>query len=194
MPRYPRWSLMFALMLTLSACQGPGGTPSRPTTATSAAGPWAALRRPLAPSPPPDGGCPTSPGAIVSEHFGPGLGPGPVYPAVGLVGPLSLAGLSPGEAGLFPLKILWVAAPQYQGPALVRAQRLDGPGVARFADGSDGDGAAPQPEMRLLDSALSPTDGWRQWPSYTFVGGPGCYAYQVDGNDFSYTVVILVTP
>ena len=105
------------------------------------------------------------------------------------MGPYPIGGTQPSEGGLFPLKILWVAAPQYAGPALVRARRLDGPGIVRFAQGD----AAPQDELQLLDSAVTPTDGWRQWPSYTLVPGPGCYAYQVDGADFSYAIVLLVT-
>ena len=185
--------LALALALALCACND-AAPPSSALTAAGATEPWAGLRRPWTPPPPLDGGCPTTPSAIVAEYFGPALGPGPVYPAVGLLGPLSLASGPPDEAGLFPLKILWVAAPRYPGPALVRARRLDGPGVVRLDSAASADNATPQAELRLLDSAVSPTDGWRQWPSYIRVAGPGCYAYQVDGTDFSYTVVVLVTP
>jgi hypothetical protein len=37
----------------------------------------------------------------------------------------------------------------------------------------------------------------RDRPSYTRVQAPGCYAYQVDGLDFSYTIVfeaVIVPP
>jgi hypothetical protein len=31
--------------------------------------------------------------------------------------------------------------------------------------------------------------GWRGWPSGTDLRAPGCYAWQIDGTTFSYTVV-----
>jgi len=31
----------------------------------------------------------------------------------------------------------------------------------------------------------------REWPGSTWVKAPGCYAFQVDGTDFSYRLVML---
>jgi meiotically up-regulated gene 157 (Mug157) protein len=41
----------------------------------------------------------------------------------------------------------------------------------------------------MTELALDVADGWNDWPSTTHVHGPGCYAYQVDGNGFSYAIV-----
>jgi hypothetical protein len=35
-------------------------------------------------------------------------------------------------------------------------------------------------------------DGSRTAPGGTFVKGPGCYAFQVDGLDFSYNLIFSV--
>ena len=37
-----------------------------------------------------------------------------------------------------------------------------------------------------------PTDWHEDWPSGTYVSGPGCYAYQLDGASFSMTIVFSV--
>jgi hypothetical protein len=61
--------------------------------------------------------------------------------------------------------------------------RIDG-------DGEVGFGGAITPEIQLrLDGTDGPYDGWHNWPSYTRVKESGCYAYQVDTADFSYTIV-----
>ena len=70
----------------------------------------------------------------------------------------------------------------YTGPVLVRTARIDGPGTAtmRFSYwGETGDGGY---------YADLPTDN-SDLPATTKVGGPGCYAYQVDGSTFSTTIV-----
>jgi hypothetical protein len=33
--------------------------------------------------------------------------------------------------------------------------------------------------------------GWRNFPSYTRLESPGCYAYEVKGDGFSYVIVFL---
>jgi len=45
---------------------------------------------------------------------------------------------------------------------------------------------SPQSQDRL---AGLPSRGWRGWPSGTAIRTPGCYAWQIDGTTFSYTVV-----
>jgi hypothetical protein len=32
--------------------------------------------------------------------------------------------------------------------------------------------------------------GWREFPYFTFVRSPGCYAWQVDGLSFSEVIVV----
>jgi hypothetical protein len=148
-------------------------------------GPWGASRRPP-PSPALDPGaaCPAGPAATVAPAFGPALGPGPVYPIYGA------DGLFAGGQDMFPApwlgrKVLWIAAPAYAGPVLVRGRQLDGKDEVRF-----GAGPAPVAELQL-DTATSSGSAalWRDWPGYTRVRAPGCYAYQVDGSNFSIVIV-----
>src|SRR5438309_2113835 len=107
----------------------------------------AALRRPHdLPSVEAGGSCPVSqPNPRIWARAAPGLGPGPVAP-VGL-GDQSIlrfrrfAGSSWGGQ-----KVLWVAAPSYGGPVLIRGARIDGPGGVGFNLGGDG---RPLAEMQL---------------------------------------------
>ena len=154
------------------------------------ADPWAALaRRPLAlPTMSASGACPVAPAKVISPDFGPALGDGPVY-AVGFgsESSASLTGLLQ-EGGWYYIKVLWVAHPTYRGPVLVRGGRMDAPGELRFEHGQD-----PPRALRLhTDSAPSLASGWRNWPTYTRVRSPGCYAYQVDGPTFTDVIVFEV--
>lgn len=120
----------------------------------------------------------------MSAAYGIAFGDGPVYP-VGLTdGVLSTDALD----GMYRQKVLWVSAASYQGPVLIRGTRLGGPGVVQFSHGD----SVPTTEFRVLEpGAASPDEeaGWREWPSYTTVPQPGCYAYQVDGTTFSTVIV-----
>ncbi len=135
----------------------------------------------------PGGPCPIGSAKIVSPAFGTALGVGPIYP-VGLGGDAVLAYSSAGFTGPWGgQKVLWVGDPAYHGLALVRGRQLDGPNDVRFNAGTD-----PVSELRLDSSAPDNiTSGWNNWPSYTRVRAPGCYAYQVDGPDF--TLIIPFT-
>ena len=160
----------------------PGGLPTPTAGGTS----WTALAaRPLRlPTVTPGSPCPIGPSRIVNPAFGTALGTGPLYP----VGLGVDAVLAYGSAG-FPApwggqKVLWVGDPAYRGLALVRGHQLDGPDEVRFNDGAD-----PAGELRLDSSApANPTGGWNNWPSTTRVRAPGCYAYQVDGADFTLVI------
>lgn len=139
------------------------------------------------------GPCPvtTTPGTTVSPDFGSAIGHSPVY-AVGIGKQAKLYYGDVGAVnGWHPLKILWVSDRDYLGPILIRGQQLDGPHQLRFNQ-SDG---LPEATMQLPAETRQEADGrspsgWRHWPSYTFVEAPGCYAYQVDGADFSYPIVV----
>jgi hypothetical protein len=166
------------------------GTPA--TTALPSGDPWAPLRaRPVRlPTVAAGSPCPVVPGQTVSPDFGPALGKGPLYPAgFGTEGTARLEGAIE-EGGWYFIKVLWVADPVYKGPALVRGGRIDAAGELRFEHG-------PNPARELaLDpgAALSGGTGatWPNWPTYTRVRGPGCYAYQVDGTTFTRTAVFRV--
>ncbi|MEA2369608.1 MAG: hypothetical protein QOH12_2 [Solirubrobacteraceae bacterium] len=89
-------------------------------------------------------------------------------------------------------KVLWVAAPGYRGPVLIRGRQLNGPHAVGF-----GGDRIPSAEMQLLATgAVSPGEpnGWREWPSYTRLRAGGCYGYQVDGASFSTVIVFRATP
>jgi hypothetical protein len=88
-------------------------------------------------------------------------------------------------------RVLWFVAPAYEGPVLIRGRRLDGRDPVRFERGDN-----PPAELRIgaHESGRWPigttTDaGQRYRRSYTRIRAPGCYAYQVDGTSFSYTIV-----
>jgi hypothetical protein len=136
--------------------------------------------------------CPTSRLRTTSPDFGPGLGDGPVYP-VGFSkrGVLRFA-YPPPNNSVFAgsawggQKVLWVSDPKYAGPILIRGRQVDGPNRVQFGQGS----AALLRELAFAaESADNWTGGWRNFPSYTRLRAPGCYAYQVDGADFSDVIV-----
>lgn len=112
-------------------------------------------------------------------------------PALGLVqgngpgGPvgLSKAGVlqyvSPAEGTAFSdkswggQKVLWAVNSAVDGPVLVRGGQLDGAHEVRFNDPAVA-------EMLLPPKPPITAGGWRDYPSYTRLRAPGCYAYQVD--------------
>jgi hypothetical protein len=171
----------------------PGDEPANPTaTAPAGSDEWSALRRrPLnLPTVAPGSSCPTSGGKSVSPDFGIALGDGPLYPVSFYPdGTYYYAGATQ-EGGWYLLKVLWISSPDYSGPALVRGKQIDGPNELRF-----GEGPNPQTELRLntANSNNRTGTGWRDWPGYTRLRAPGCYAYQVDGNNFSRVIVFKAT-
>jgi hypothetical protein len=179
------WMILIAVAapVVVAGCVLPPVPTAPPATPT--AGPWDALRRPLQmPALAPGAPCPVSPAASVAPAFGPALGPGPVYPVFDADSAFTAA------PDLFPApwlgrKVLWIAAPAYSGPVLVRGRQLAGPDEVRF-----GTGPAPVAELQLDTATGSGSAApWRDWPGYTRVRGPGCYAYQVDGSTFSTVIV-----
>lgn len=140
--------------------------------------------------------CPVSPSKVVSSQLGPAMGRGPVFP-VGLAGgDLGIAPPSPGTqfagSGWGGNKVLWAIAPRYRGPVLIRGMRIDRPGGVGFDVGSSTN-MRPYSELDLWPA--DPTEhGWRSFPSHTRLRAAGCYAYQIDGTNFSRVVVFRATP
>ena len=87
-------------------------------------------------------------------------------------------------------KVLWVASPKYRGPIFIRGHQLRG----RWWLGFDGWNGRPYAEMRLDRPTANAGAEWREFPSYTRVRAPGCYAYQIDGTTFSRIVVFRAAP
>lgn len=112
------------------------------------------------------------------------LGDGPLYPVAHYFKPGTVLELSEQDRrpdGSYEKKVRWITA-GYTGPVLVRAGRIDGQGSAsvKFSyRGEERDGGQYD-ELTLPDNDI---------PATTIVSEPGCYAYQIDGTNFSTTVV-----
>lgn len=95
--------------------------------------------------------------------------------------------------GLFGVQTLWISAPTYSGPILLRGKRLDAPGSVFFGFGNQ-DGAREITSVQIppvgLGSIHHPT--WRSWMGATWVHTPGCYGLQADGLNFTSKFVVLL--
>ncbi len=78
--------------------------------------------------------------------------------------------------------MLWVADAKYQGPILIRGARIDARGRLGFGEHS-------QPDWKMQFEPGGSDAAWRQFPSFTRLRAPGCYAYQVDGDGFQTIIV-----
>lgn len=68
---------------------------------------------------------------------------------------------------------------------MIRGRRLDGPGELAFEDPA-------LPELVLNTGTYEgQPGGWQDYPSYTRVRVPGCYAYQIDTANGTWTVVFI---
>lgn len=139
---------------------------------------------------------------------GPGFGFGP--------GPAYLSGIVQIYPGAFDNEV-WLIEPKYEGPVLIRGHQINGAHFVAFSEpitfpiggfssaGSPPPGApvisvtisgAPVPFYQELDlPAMSATDAkgfWRQFFARTHIEAPGCYAFQLDGADFSLVTVFQV--
>jgi hypothetical protein len=122
------------------------------------------------------------------------LGSGPVRVDIDNVGDLrhGKVNMAPGGPGVPPgwygIKTHFFSFPGYQGPFLVRAKRLDRSAPIRL-------GASPVQAAPLVvrpGAAPNGSNGWREFPYFTFVKAPGCYGWQIDGRTFSETIVARV--
>ena len=130
----------------------------------------------------PVGGCPRTEGRRIAQAYGFALGDGPVY-AVGF-GPDGVANYdrTHQDGGWHYIKVLWLAAREYDGPVQVHGRQLDGPNELRFQDGAD-----PATELRLPSGDGSGRR--REWPTHVRLRAPGCYVLRVEGADFSEEIV-----
>ncbi|MCP9486397.1 MAG: hypothetical protein MSC30_11090 [Gaiellaceae bacterium MAG52_C11] len=131
--------------------------------------------------------CPRSPGGRPNPDIAIALGSGPAYPVMGLEAePPAPDGVVPlrkedRRGAIYWRKTLWAVDPQYDGPVLIRARRMDEPQQIFFAIDEQ-----KRPE---LEFPREDTDSWRYGPSLTLLPEPGCYGFQVDGTTFSKVIV-----
>ncbi len=182
-----RTTLPIRLLLTglvfCGGCTGEEG--GEPVRGAGDAG-WAALRRPLRIEPLATAvRCPVTAARVLSPRFARGQGTGPVYP-VGAAGGLQfIYPVEPAQAW-YPSewsgnKVAWVAREDFAGRVLVRGGPRNGADGVRF-----GDRPQPQTELRLTFSADDRGEGgWLSRGTFTRVRSPGCYAWQLDGRDFT---------
>lgn len=133
--------------------------------------------------------CPAVRADRVNPSFGIALGPGPAYPIPFRDSTLHYDhGRSAG--GWIYVKVLWVIAPSYGGPVLIRGRQLNGTNWMGFDRGP-----RPLRELQIPPRTPGQTHTWRALPSYTRVrAGAGCYAYQIDGTTFSRVLGFRLKP
>lgn len=136
--------------------------------------------------------CPSSPTVAHSPVVQPadevGLGSAPLYPLTFYAGTGRLTlpeTKSDSDRDFYEIKVVWASSNTYEGPAVVRVVGLSGGHgyVALYYDRE-----ALRNGSTVFNLQRFPED----WPSGTFVSGPGCYAYKVDGVGFSELVYFEV--
>lgn len=198
-------SLLFAFLAFglagLTSCQFVARTTAQPTVevivVTSSPPPtlpsrindtWSLLRQHVLEIPPlllSNHDCLRGQSRVINPAFGEAIGTGPVF-AVGLSPDATLNFVGSAPSNQFSgsawggAKVLWVVAPDYLGPVLIRGRQIDGPNEVRFDAGDD-----PSPELHIEEVPPSSNSDWRSRASFTRLLAPGCYVYQVDGQNFS---------
>jgi hypothetical protein len=200
MPPIQSVAIVSASILVATACNGGGKeSSSAPTTSRNdgsveQAMPAGELRLPhLAPGEE----CPRTPGGRGAPKVAITLGDGPAYPVLGMSAPppraAGVASLRDDirHGGWYWHKTLWAVDRRYGGPLLVRGARIDRRGPLRF-----GIGDVEVSDYQVLAELEMPAEQqvrWRYGASSTLVRGPGCYAFQIDGSNFSDIIVFAVT-
>ncbi len=200
--------LFEVLFILLTGCTTPPPNMPAHMTVTPTVFSWETLqRRPLhLPSLKSGQPCPTTRGRQVtpssSDFF---LGNGPIYADFfggdastrkqSILQYVDAQTYEGGTSGWGGQKVIWFIDPIYHGPALIRGKQLDGSGQVRF-DSEPNEPAAPAAHtllnaLRIIGGGAG--DPWPSWPSNTRLQMPGCYAYQVDGPNFSEIIVFKAT-
>jgi hypothetical protein len=152
---------------------------------------WKQLHRPLRLPTLVDGHrCPRSPARLRPQHATQWLnGIGPAY-VIGVGAPRGVVDISqsvPDAAGWMGQKTPWVVKRGYTGRILIRGRRIGQGGEVRFARGF----GEHLREVRWPAGFSAGGDhGFRSLPLATLVRVPGCYAFQVDAENFTEVVVL----
>jgi hypothetical protein len=143
--------------------------------------------------------CPTSPITMITPGSGSGFTgsvrvqvAGATYLSQGAH--VSLAGLSRTSGGRYAIKDIWIVDGSYEGPVLIRGGQVNGEGPIELAWNP----TTPMQDALLIDPGspslqVGSTTGSRTVPTETYVRGPGCYAYQLDGVGFTRFIVFEVS-
>jgi hypothetical protein len=196
------------LFLFLVSCASPFGAGSSAPTgqAATSGGTVVATHTPLPPlkqrqlqlpTVQPGNSCPvTSAKTNVSPDYKAAYGSGPAYVVSGTTNGMSLYSAPPfnGDTNDWGgMRETWEIAHSYTGTVLIRGRQIDGANPVQFNGGvtevpTNATGTEPMLETLTLKGG-QPGQGWSTWVTYTRLKSPGCYAYQVDGTNFSYVVV-----
>jgi hypothetical protein len=132
--------------------------------------------------------CPITPAVPITSVVGALAGNGPIYASGNRIY------YSRAPDGSIFAKVAWISRPDYKGPGLIRGARIDATEEVRFERGS----GSRQSELRFeYDTgvrAAGSEEGWRFLPSLVLISGFGCYAFQIDGIDWSSTLVVDAVP
>jgi hypothetical protein len=110
------------------------------------------------------------------------LGDGLIRPATGSTITIERDSSYPGWADA---KVIWYTPPG-TGSVVLRGQRIDGTGAVAFVEGSN-----PMKSSLELQRLAG---GWGDDPTLLLVKMPGCYAFQIEGLDFSRIIVFRAEP
>jgi hypothetical protein len=192
-------AMLAALLTSCASPDRPALETVAPTRVTESmvGDPWASLVRPLRLPPVTVGDeCPVTESLESYPNLGPVLGVGPIYSAfIPADGVVTLTTPTPHSGrDWYVKKVLWLSDETYDGPAIIRAARVDGQGDVYF-------GAAPVQgyDQDWVSTLRLPIDGWvdggapsgwREWNTGSAFAEPGCYAYQIDGQSFTEIIVI----
>jgi hypothetical protein len=172
------------------------------TTTTGATADWSALEsKPLhLPDISAGATCPVTPS---QQHIAPdhqyAAGNGPVYlvneAANNPVIFLDAGSSDPGSPWKIS-KIFWEVSATYTGPAIVRGGQIDGASALNFNGGlgqTAGNNQGTEPILHELRLLGDPHGQWKTYLTFVRIKQAGCYAFQIDGQNFSENIVIRGT-
>lgn len=108
-----------------------------------------------------------------------------LVPQAGELGRGSVQLASSDVAGWYGIKTHWLVKPSYRGWVVVRAEELDRSApVAALGEAEIGPVVIPP------GPTPNTFEGWRQQPSGTYVKGPGCFGFQIDGTTFQEHLIL----
>lgn len=188
-----RAALLLAFVLLCAvACGGGSGGNATPTRNLHPDNPAfdSLVARPVNLPSATGGECPVTESQLLSPTQPIVLGTGPVYPTgLGSSATLRIAEVPAGGEWLGNY-VIWLAAPPFSGKVLIRGGRIDAEGALGF-DYAPTVPVEPTSDKLEFDTerTTQDPDGWWQWASYARMKEAGCYAFQVDTDDDTYTIV-----